>query len=348
MTLKSINLTNFRNIDKKKFDFNEILTIIVGHNSIGKTNLLESIYAISKGSGFRESNGDELISLSENQSIINADFKSDAEQKMIRVVIDNSNGLLQKAYFINKLKKRLFEYVKLVPKVVIFSPALLYVIDGNPSDRRSFFDKIISTTDIEYKKRLTNYDTALRKRNKLLEKEKNITKLREELPFWDTYLVEQAKYIAEKRKKCVDFLNQHNKLDSKLFGIRYIQNEISLKRLEDTFEKQLLVKRTLIGPQRDEYEIDIDRGEGFKNVHHFGSRSEQRLALFWLLINEIKLIENYLHEKPIVLLDDIFSELDIDNKSLILKLITEYQTVVTTTEEEIEHLVHIPHSIIRL
>ena len=347
MNAITISLTNFRNIAKKRFTLHNALTIIVGKNAIGKTNLLESIYFISRGAGFRESKRDELIKQSETQCIVEGIFSDKQDDSTYRIVLENSITI-KKAFFVNKIKKRLFDYVKLSAKVIIFSPILMYVIDGQPGERREFIDKIIGNIDIEYKKRLQQYEVALRKRNKLLEKERNITKLHEELPFWDTFLIDQARYITKKRDEFTDFLHENKSLDTALFTIHYIKNEMTKERLESTFEKQLYAKKTLVGPQRDDFEIEINKGNGFKNVHRFGSRSEQRLALFWLLLNELKLIENTFKQKPIILLDDIFSELDIDNKSLIIRLITNYQTVITTTEEHIEDLIHLPHAILRL
>ncbi|HLL61381.1 MAG TPA: hypothetical protein VK338_06710, partial [Candidatus Nitrosocosmicus sp.] len=114
-------------------------------------------------------------------------------------------------------------------------------------------------------------------------------------------------------------------------------------------------RRTVVGPQRDSYEIFMNNpaskpGEtsDSKNVHKYGSRSEQRLALFWIVLNEIKLYEEYLKQKPVILLDDIFSELDESNKSLVLNLISDYQTIVTTTEDKILELTDVPNTVIKL
>ncbi|OGK22036.1 hypothetical protein A3C23_03050 [Candidatus Roizmanbacteria bacterium RIFCSPHIGHO2_02_FULL_37_13b] len=348
MILKSIELTNFRNFDKARFNFNPFLTVIVGNNSVGKTNLIEAIHFLLYGSGFRESQRQELFLTNTTQLNVEGLFIQAEENNLFRIILEARNGVIYTSLAINKIKKRLFDYLSYCPIGVIFSPFLIYAIDGQPSDRRELIDKVLTKLDIEYKKHLTSYETALKKRNKLLEKEKNPDKLKDSLTFWDGYLIAEAKYIQEKRSEFVEFYNQHPKLDNKEFSLEYKPNLINHDTLKATFEKQLYIKKTLVGPQRDDFQIYIKKNELNINVHHFGSRSEQRLALFWFIINQIKLIEQTKNTKPILLLDDIFSELDLSNKALILKLITNYQTIVTTTEIHLEEIIDFPHTIIKL
>ena len=133
----------------------------------------------------------------------------------------------------------------------------------------------------------------------------------------------------------MEFLNNNQKLDSKIFKIDYLKNEFNKNRLEDVREKEKIIRKTIIGPQKDDFIISISDDILTKDVHHFGSRSEQRLAIFWLKMNELKFFEENFQKKSLLLLDDIFSELDVDNKKLIFSLITKYQTVATTTEDKL-------------
>lgn len=351
MILKKISVTNFRNFNDSVFYFNPFLTIIIGKNSVGKTNLLEAIYFSLKGRGFREEKEEELISYDKIRAEVQTELVEKEEKIQLKTTIEKNEppvSGVKKNYFIDKLRKQFYQYVLQALSVVIFSPSFIYVVEGEPKDRRNYFDTIISSFDIEYKKRLINYESALRKRNKILELEKNIEKLKEELGFWDDYLMEQADYIAKKRQELTDFINKHKQLDSKSFFIDYFKNELSRETLDKTFKKQLLLKKTLVGPQRDDFIINIGTPSGFKNIHKFGSRSEQRLALFWLVLNEINLYQEILKKRPLVLLDDIFSELDITNKALVLKLIKKYQTIITTTQQDILNLIDMPHTIINL
>ncbi len=350
MKLAKIEINNFRNFQKNTFNFSDCLTIILGKNSIGKTNLLESIYFTLRGNGFREKKEEELICEKCNELYSTATLKDSLEKKELRIVMQKSNSQsyesnkIVKVYFINKVKKISREYQKNSFPAVIFSPNLMFVIDGDPSERREYFDSIIGSFDNEYKKRLSNYETGLRKRNKIIEKEIDKNKLKENLKFWDNYLIEQADYLVSKRQDFCEFLNSNPKVDSKNMKIIYEPKILSHITLADTFEKQFLIKRTLVGPQRDNFEIFLND----KNVHKFGSRSEQRLALFWIILNEIKLYEEKLNIKPLILLDDIFSELDINNKKVILSLIKNHQTIMTTTEKEIVKEIECDFEIIKL
>ncbi len=115
----------------------------------------------------------------------------------------------------------------------------------------------------------------------------------------------------------------------------------------DVFEKERVIRKTMIGPQKDDFEITMFNGDISKNVHHYASRSEERLAVFWLKLNEVKFFE-MIGNKPILLLDDIFSELDLANKKIVLNLVEKYQTVATTTEEDLSREIKTKKTIIKL
>jgi len=348
MILKAIQLINFRNFDQRLFELSPYLTVIVGENAQGKTNLLESIYAIVSGSGFREAKEEELINFEKQEMMIKANFDDQGNKASLEIWLKKKNELLEKIYFYNKAKKRLYDYLKETPKAVLFTPEQIRIISGPPDERRSYFDRLIAHQDLEYKKKLANYESALRKRNKILEFHSDAIKLAEELAFWDSYLVEQAVYLTQVRQQYVNFLNQHQKVDSKKFKIEYLKNEFSWQHLKEVEGLEKRIKRTVIGPQKDDYAIYLISGKKEKNLQHYGSRSEQRLAVFWLKLNEIKYLEDSLNIEPLLLLDDVFSELDLKNKKLILDLIQKYQTVITTTEENLPELTQVEKNIIEI
>lgn len=348
MILQVIQLTNFRNFDQQLFDFNRYLTVIVGENARGKTNLLESIYTITNGSGFREAKEEELINFEKKEMTIKANFYSQGNKTNFEIWLKKKNELLEKIYFYNKTRKRLYDYSKETPKAVLFTPEQIRIINGPPDERRSYFDRLISHYDLEYKKKLANYESALRKRNKILEIYHDAIKLAEELAFWDSYLIEQASYLSKVRQQYVDSLNQHQKVDSKKFKIVYLKNEFSWQHLKEVEKLEKRVRRTMIGLQKDDYAIFLIQEKREKNLQHYGSRSEQRLAVFWLKLNEIKYLENKFKVEPILLLDDVFSELDLKNKKLILDLIRKYQTVITTTEENLPELTKVEKTILKI
>jgi DNA replication and repair protein RecF len=348
MLLRKINLHHFRNFEKKEFEFSPFLTIIAGENARGKTNLLESIYFVINGTGFRETREEELIHFDKKETRVEAVFDIDDQSFEYKITLSKEDELVEKSFFINKTKKKHFQYISSQTKAVLFSPEQIEIMIGAPDRRRDYFNKLISFYDYEYKKKLGNYDNALRRRNKILETVHDEEKLKEELSFWDEYLEEQATYITRKRQEYTDFLNEHNKVNSQEFSIEYLKSELTKEKLKETQAMERRYRRTLIGPQKDDFQISEKDKKKIKNLHRFGSRGEQRMAIFWLKLNEINYYEKVVNKKPIILLDDVFSEFDIKNKKLILNLVKDYQTVVTTTEEKLVGLTNISKKVISL
>lgn len=344
MILKKIILKNFRNFTHSTIYFHPFLTIILGPNSIGKTNLLESIYLLSCGKGFVDENQSELINFDKKNLQISAEYGQESETNIYTIVI-NHNKNLEKKFAVNRIRKNLNLYLKETTPTVFFTPPLIQIIDGRPGRRRKFFDEILSTLDPVYRRMLIDFETGLKKRNKILELErKDIRTLKDELAFWDEYLIKKADYICRSRQKVCDLINEHKSLEGEIFELIYLKNEMSSKTLEESFDKQLQLHTTPVGPQRDDFKILKNN----INVHTFGSRSEQRMALFWLILNQINLYKNHLKIRPLLLLDDIFSELDVEHKKIVLTLIRKYQTILTTTESDLAHSISIPHAIINL
>ncbi len=345
MLLKQIDLNNFRNFERKKFDFSPLLTVIIGSNALGKTNLLEGIYFIINGTGFRETREIELINFKKLKS---ASLEGIFEEKKLdyhfKILLTIKEDSLQKSFLINGSRKRHLQYIQDQTRCVLFTPQQIEILTGAPQKRRDYFNKFISLYDLEYKKKLDNFESGLRRRNKLLEHHQDKNKLKEEIVFWDNYLVEQGSYLTLKRRDYIDFLNKNHKIDSKIFAIKYLSNEFTKEKAEKMLDVESRVRRTLFGPQKDDFQILL---EG-KDIHRFGSRSEQRLTIIWLKINEILYYEQTMKKQPILLFDDIFSELDSKNKKLVLSLVEKYQTVATTTDKEILDLVKIEHEVIKL
>jgi DNA replication and repair protein RecF len=344
MILKSISLYHFRNFEKKQFKISPYLTAIFGDNAQGKTNLLEGIYFILKGEGFRESKEEQLIKFVEKNGYVDAKLEEKKTKDISNLRIDltiNDFGL-NKTYFLEKTKKGRHSYLKNLIPVVLFSPEQIEIIDRTMSIRREYFDKFLSGIDSEYKKHLTNYNQALRKRNKILEQGFNNQNIKQQLDFWNKYLIDQGSYLIKERTKYIKYLNSNKNIDSKVFLIEYKESPLTLDRFDEVLPKELLIRKTLIGPHRDEYHIFIvSKSVAKKNIHIYGSRSEQRIGLFWLKINELKYLEDFFKKKPILLLDDIFSELDHSNQKLIFSLIIQYQTVLTSTEKRIVKLINL-------
>ncbi len=359
MILKKIAFHNFRSFESVSFEINPFLTIVIGENARGKTNLLEGIHVLMHGEGFREDKEEELLYIDKKTGYVEGLFSIGDDSFMFKVAIDHKPGHIEKHFFVNKTKRQLSQYVQEQIKTVLFSPEKIEIINGSPSIRREYIDKWIAYYDFEYKKKLDNYTNAIRRRNKVLEMHKTEEQLKEELRFWNDYCMEQAAYIFTKRTELTEFLNKHPKLDAKSFTIEYQSNEFNQERLDKVYEEEKRWRKTLIGPQKDDFQISMwsksslppgkwNPPAGKKNIHHYGSRSEQRMAVFWLKLNEILYYEETRKKKPLLLLDDVFSELDIHNKKIVLDLIKKYQSLVTTTEHEIVDIAEVPNTIIHI
>jgi len=336
MILKRISLHSFRNITSKTLDIAPTLTVLLGENARGKTNILEAVHVGIHGEGFRETKEDELVMMGESKAQIDLLLHDKIKERQFRIIISRTeDGKSTKNFYVEKAHKISSQYRGLNTHTVLFSPEQIDIIIGSPDIRREYMNSVIGKYDIQYKKHLTNYEQALRKRNKILEHYVTIEKLQDELLFWDAYLVKEADYISHKRKEYITYINNNSSVDSHTFFAEYIQDHFSLERLSEKKNLELKLRRTLIGPQKDDFVFSMGRKNGaHKNIHKYGSRSEQRMTVFWLKMNEIHYCKEKLHVIPLLLLDDVFSEFDHDNKERILKLITQYQTIMTTTDRE--------------
>lgn len=313
-------------------------TIIVGENARGKTNMLEAIYMSVHGYGYREKTENELINWDAKEAVVETVWAEDNINSRFGIHLRNAGDSTLKKYYVQKSAKTAAQYVSYQTKAVLFAPEHIDIISGSPDKRREYINDILCVSDTEYKKKLHNFNNALYKRNKLIEKHKDINALKEELIFWNQYLTEQAQYVTSKRIDYVSYLNSHPAIDHRNFNVSYSPNQFTIERASEFFPAETRFRRSLIGPQKDEFLIQLE-DKHTKAVRNFGSRSEQRLAVFWLKLNELGYFELVFKKRPILLLDDIFSELDVKNKALIINLIGKYQVVLTTTETELSDLV---------
>lgn len=348
MFLKQIHLTNFRNFEKADFQFSPYLTLIIGENARGKTSLLEAVFSSVYGTGFRETREIELVRWEYDDNLIESVYKEQDQKTFFQVRMQKSSETtVRKTYYVNKTGKSSNQYRSMQTQAVLFAPEQIQIITGSPSRRRRYFDEVISAVDREYRKKLRYYENALRKRNKILERYEDELRLFDELRFWDNYLLEHGEYISKKRHSYIEYLNNHPSINGKKFSITYLQDLFSQKRLNEVKNREYRLRRTLIGPQKDDFIFNL-YSPSEKNVSLYGSRSEQRMAVFWLKLNELSYFEEHTATKPLLLLDDIFSELDEHNRELVMAMIKEHQTIATTTEEEVKDLAEMPEEIIRL
>ena len=335
MVLKELFLQNFRSYSKKKFDFTSGITLVVGPNTVGKTNLLEAICLLTTGKSFRASLEKEMISYGQEIARVKGKIKTQEGREELEVVL--TTGLVagervaKKKYLLNGVSKRMADFVGQL-RSVLFQPEDLEIVIDSPSIRRNYLDTVLEQVDREYRRANLSYQKGLRQRNKLLEQIRDKGKPRSILFFWDKLLLENGAIITAKRDELINFINQQPTYFGKLF-LAYDKSVISPQRLIQYSQQEIAAGMTLVGPHRDDFVINLAAGNGrTRNLHTFGSRGEQRTAIFSLKLAELEFVAQATGERPVLLLDDIFSELDYEHRKRLLAVIPKQETIITTTD----------------
>lgn len=341
MILSGLTLSHFRSYPSADFSFSPQTTLIVGPNASGKTNILEAISYIAAGKSFRAEREADVIEWGEEVARVGGKVLVEEDAVGLDIMIRGGTvgGLraLPKKYSVNGLGRRMVDFVGNL-KMVLFWPEHLELVTSSPSVRRRFLDSVLVQVDREYRRNLQSYERGLRQRNRLLERIKEGEADRSQLIFWDQLLIKTGGYITDARGHLIDFINA---LDLPICGYRleYDKSVISPSRLDQYKNEEVAAKATLVGPHRDDLAfLNLVKKDRWVDVAAFGSRGEQRLAVLWLKLGEMAFIEASTQGKPLLLLDDIFSELDEEHHLLVLKLISRQQTILTSADKSIRSL----------
>ncbi|PJC22876.1 hypothetical protein CO059_01460 [candidate division WWE3 bacterium CG_4_9_14_0_2_um_filter_48_10] len=355
MQIKNLSLTNFRSYKKREFVFSPRTNLIVGRNTTGKTNLLEAIFLLSSGTSPQAVLDREMIKEGEElafviggiidgsvakelevQLIASKNFPTFERQRKSGVEVKaEARTVTTKKFKINGVAKRLGDFL---PEfhVVLFSPEDLNLVAGSPDLRRRFLDLALSNVEFRYRYAATEYEKVRKRRNRLLERI-NVGEAKEsELSFWDAKLLEFGTFIQDERKK---FFNEINTLITSHFSLNYLISGLTAERLYEYRSREIAAETTLIGPHRDDFSFLLINQSTNQpvNLSTFGSRSEQRRAVLALKKAELEFVERKISDRPVLLLDDIFSELDEENRARVSSLLNEGQVIITTAD-----LHHIP------
>ena len=347
MYIKHISLQNFRNYEKLKVDFNQLGNIIIGDNGNGKTNIIESIYVGSLGKSFRTKKDSELIKFDQNYYTLSMNIVDDDIDYNIKIIC-LKNGKKQIKVNDIPLEKGI-ELIGRV-KIVIFTQEDMQLLRGNPQDRRNQFDRFISLINYNYKNSLLLYNKILKQRNFLLKNVKKETSKLEELDIWDSSLSKIGAILISDRLKIVNELNKmigiiNIDLSSKSEFVRIVYStDVNYEKIDNSkieyFENELYKKMklnvyndvkmgfTTVGPHKDDYIFFINDFDARK----FASQGQQRTLVLSLKIAESRLIFEKFRSYPILLLDDVMSELDTSRQEKLLRLIDKCQTIITTTD----------------
>ena len=344
MKIKSLKLKNYRNYDILNLDFDEAANIFYGDNAQGKTNILEAVYLTGTTKSHRGAKDREMIKFGCDESHLETIVEKNGIDYQIDMHLKKTGS---KGIAINKIPiKRASELFGIV-NLVFFSPEDLNVIKNGPSERRRFIDMELSQLDKVYMNNLLNYNKIVNQRNHLLKEISfgDRVSLESTLDVWDMQLVHYGNKIIERRTEFIQEMNEiiasiHKKLtgDRENIKVIYEPHNGSLA-LEDALKKNrdrdLRLKSTSTGPHRD----DICFMTGDLDIRKYGSQGQQRTAALSLKLAEIEMVKRAIHDTPVLLLDDVLSELDKHRQNYLLDSIHDIQTLITCTgvDEFVNH-----------
>ena len=350
MRIKKLKVENFRNLENLDIEFSEGVNIIYGNNAQGKTNIIESIYIFSFGKSFRANKDIELLKFDKeyflsNIKIIKKDrelemdfgFDKISNKKMIKV-----NGVIQKKIsdIIGKLN------------VVVFKPEDIKIVTDSPSIRRKYIDYLISSISKSYLENITKYKKVMEERNNLLKEiklrlkgSKNLDETDSNfLDVYDKLLSKLNCEIYNERKRVIEKLNNYmydihlkvteNYINNEKLHIKYVSNVAEdIEKMYNNLSKSRLndINKgyTSLGIHRDDYIISINS----LDVSIYGSQGQKKSSIISLKLSELKVIEEVIGEKPVLLLDDYMSELDEKRRLKFLDIIEDIQIIITTTHK---------------
>ena len=336
MYIKSLELNNYRNYDNLSIEFERGTNILYGNNAQGKTNILESIYVASTTKSHRGSKDREIINFEKDEAHIKATvIKKDVPIRIdIHLKKNKSKGIA-----INGIPIRKASELFGVLNVVFFSPEDLNIIKNGPAERRRFIDLELCQLDKIYVHNLVNYNKIVNQRNKLLRDlgfnyDKELVST---LDIWDMQLADYGAKIITRRNQFIDEINEiiygiHRNITNgkEELIVRYEPNITGNNIYEELVrsrDKDLKLKTTSVGPHRD----DISFLNKKIDIRKFGSQGQQRTAALSLKLSEIELVKSIIKDTPILLLDDVLSELDSNRQRHLLGNLYNVQTIITCT-----------------
>ena len=339
MEIRDLKLTNFRNYEKLDVTFNDHLNLIYGNNGMGKTNLVEAICVLALTRSFRPIVDKNLIYKDKNVAKIEGNVKKEYINNY-KVIIESAG---KKVKIDNNKVNKISDYISKI-NVVIFNPEDLKIVKDTPSIRRKNINIEISQISVSYLKNLNSYNKVLKQRNAYLKTMSiNGNTSTEYLDILTEKLVELGLKIYKERKKYYEYVNSYiNNFYEKITGftnlsVKYISDydNKNIKEIINIYKKNLkkdlFIGKTSIGVHHDEIEFYLDD----MNLKIYGSEGQQKNAIISLKLSEIEIIKKLKGDYPILILDDLFSELDVEKINNIIKLLNkEVQTFITTTNIE--------------
>ena len=334
MIIKSLELDHFRNYDSLSMTFDSGTNILYGDNAQGKTNILEAIYLSATTKSHKGSKDRDIVNFAAEEAHIRTYIEKDGLENRVDMHLRKNKS---KGIAINGQKiKKAADLLGLL-NVVFFSPEDLSIIKNGPAERRRFVDMELCQLDSFYLYNLNNYNKIVNQRNKLLKELYFNPGLKDTLSIWDSQLLSYGSKIIERRIAFVEQLNDiiyeiHRKLSGNKEELRICyEPDVTLEEYEQKLqsgqERDIRLKQTSTGPHRDDFSFLA----GNIDIRKFGSQGQQRTAALSLKLSEIELVKKITRDTPVLLLDDVLSELDSNRQNYLLNSIGDIQTIITCT-----------------
>lgn len=342
MVIKSLKLKNYRNYELLDLTFDSKTNILYGDNAQGKTNILEALYLSGTTKSHRGTKDRDLIQFGYEESHLETIVEKNGIDYQIDMHLKKNSP---KGIAINKIPIRKASELFGIVHFVFFSPEDLNIIKEGPAGRRRFIDLELSQLDKVYLSNLSNYNRIINQRNSLLKELYYQEHLIETLDIWDMQLAEYGTKVIESRKKFIEQVNNiisniHYRLTGGKENITLTYEssvgDMSLEQaLKRYRQRDIKFKSTSVGPHRDDLCFKI----GEIDIRKFGSQGQQRTAALSLKLSEIELVRMLIRDTPVLLLDDVLSELDKNRQNYLLDSIHDIQTVITCTglDEFVNH-----------
>lgn len=339
MIIKSLALQHIRNHTSTSFKLSPNVTVLFGDNASGKTTIIEGLSLLSTGNSFRATKIEELLQFGAELGRIKAvlgnllDTESGTDELEVIITPGEVQGrkTARRLFSVNGVRRRKKDAVGKF-YAVVFRPEDMRLIEGSPARRRGFIDSALSTLHQDYEYSLSQYEKTLKRRNKLLSQIRDGEQSASSLNFWNVSLVKHGEVLQKQRR---NFLSEFVGASAPLpFLIQYQPSIISEERIKQYASREIAAGHTLIGPHKDDFSVLLPMKGEDRNIAAFGSRGQQRLAVLWLKISELNYAHKIMQQAPILLLDDILSELDSDSRQLALEIANQQQTMITTASEQ--------------
>ena len=345
MKVKELSFTNYRNLTDGTITPSENVNVIYGENANGKTNLLEAVWLFCGGHSFRGSKENEMIRFDKDHFRLWMKFDSGEREQEAQIIFDKTRKLIS----INGVEKNSSSYLTEVFSAVVFSPEHLSLIKRGPNIRRKFLDAAICQHRIRYASMLAKYNQIINQRNALLKDIYKHPELKDTLSIWDDSLIEAGARILKERFEYLRQMKEpareyHRGIssDKEELSIEYLctakaTEDDSLDDIRGKLRREFSASRhedyrtgyTSVGPHRDDLDFKIN---GI-SARRFGSQGQQRSAVLSLNLSEADLLYMKNGERPVILLDDVLSELDNKRQDFLLNKVEDYQVFVTCCEE---------------